>query len=237
MITNITWWKPDKKTLSRIRSAMLLKALYTILSSIVLFGVLFLTDFLIFIDIEPGTNLRSFTLALEIVLYITLIIFYIYRATLRYGTTRPFDEDELFNGYLLKYYSVWFCAILSPLFIYLLSEYLPLKLALFVLIAILPFKKDYLMLMLYFSSKFDVKQGNILSSERVFRRKRGELGGRYLKLYLIYNLLFEDDMGRDIPVLVNHFNYRSFKNLEHPTEAMLIRYKCGKTLLFDVARI
>ena len=31
---------------------MLLKALYTILSSIVLFGVLFLTDFLIFIDIE-----------------------------------------------------------------------------------------------------------------------------------------------------------------------------------------
>ena len=86
-------------------------------------------------------------------------------------------------------------------------------------------------------TKFDVKQGNILSSERVFRRKRGELGGRYLKLYLIYNLLFEDDMGRDIPVLVNHFNYRSFKNLEHPTEAMLIRYKCGKTLLFDVARI
>ena len=237
MITNITWWKPDKKTLSRIRSAMLLKALYTILSSIVLFGVLFLTDFLILIDIEPGTNLRSFTLALEIVLYITLIIFYIYRATLRYGTTRPFDEDELFNGYLLKYYSVWFCAILSPLFIYLLSEYLPLKLALFVLIAILPFKKDYLMLMLYISGKFDVKQGNIMSSERVFRRKRGELGGRYLKLYLIYNLLFEDDMGRDIPVLVNHFNYRSFKNLEHPTEAMLIRYKCGKTLLFDVARI
>lgn len=135
------------------------------------------------------------------------------------------DKDDPHLVFTSKVYSVWFCAILSPLFIYLLSEYLPLKLALFVLIAILPFKKDYLMLMLYISGKFDVKQGNIMSSERVFRRKRGELGGRYSKFYLIYNLLFEDDMGRDIPVLVNHFNYRSFKNLEHPTEAMLIRYK------------
>lgn len=229
MITQLTWWTPDKKTKRRLQKAMVIKALFFFMSSIVLFGAAYLTDYLF--HIEPRENRNMY---LWLFLIFVFCFFYLYRAALRYGTTRPYDEEELFNGFNYKWCFVMINLFIAGLIIIILESHLVIKIVLFAFMAIFTYWKEYLMLMLFFMSKYDVKNGNILSNNMEFKIDKGF---RYRPIYLIYNLQFEDDMGRIIPVIVPSSTYMYFKDRQHPTDAVLVRYKCGNLLLFDLVRI
>ena len=84
--------------------------------------------------------------------------------------------------------------------------------------------------------KFSVKDGSVC-----FRKKETVNGGEDFDMFdpygwyiLAYVLDFEDAEKRQIPVMVDRYTYRKFKE---NGDAILINYQYGDSYMFEIIRI
>ena len=101
--------------------------------------------------------------------------------------------------------------------------------------AILTYRKEYFMLMLFVCGKYTVKDGEV-SWHRKYREyyhTENRIKG-WSWTSLIYQIDFDDAEERCIPVLVDNYTYRRFKK---NGKAILINYRYGDSYMYDIIRL
>ena len=220
MITQLTWCKPDKKTSRGHLKNVLLGCARVILSSSVVFVA------------ACAATLINIT-RIQVLMTTICFGYYYYRIGLSFGMTMPEDEEVLFKPSLWRF--LFFVINFIPLtrfHIIRSPATIGVRISLLLVMSVLTYWKEYLIIFLIFVGKYDYKQGHVLSVRRIGKKAPGY---RRYSFYIVYNMSFEDDVGRSIPVLVDYPTYTKYRN-GHDNDAFLLRFKCGKQYLFYVLK-
>ena len=214
MIDHLTWSKPEKGELSHLRTAMLLKVLRLLLSSAVVFGMVYLSDLL---WLMGGTSVLIRGLSGAVLVF--LVLYYWLRSTLIFGR-RLFTEDEISSISALTY--IWFFVnMMAVVIMFVLGPWAGVvRYILTAVMALLTYWREYFMLILFVTGNYTVKNGRISYGDENFSVWGST---RYSRRFTrVYTLNFEDVAGRTIPVMVDLPAYLTCKENDN---ALLIRYE------------
>lgn len=231
-VIHMTWSAPDKEEMKQLNTAMLLKALRVLLSCT------FLSAYVTFIVLIRYFGFSSnATIGLTIISTLPVLFYYTYyRNALSFGRGSSPDEeveDTALNRYLLFWINM---AVIAPVFLIFADKLGVFCYVLIALMGILTYRKEILMLILFVMKRYTVKDGDVFYRERIMKSYVGTNTTRYLLLCfaLVYLISFEDAQARKIPVMVDHYTYRRFKE---NGDALIIRYRFRDLYLFEVIRL
>lgn len=218
MIDHLTWSKPSKSELSRLRYWMLLKAFRLLLSSAAVFGMVYLSDALWPMGVS-SVLMRGLSGAVLVI----LILYYLFRSTLIFGS-RLSTEDEISDRSASK--NLWFFVNMMAVIVMFFVMYFagpwagPVKYILTAFMSLLTYWREFFMLILFVSGKYTVKNGRINYSDDHFYIWGSTRYSR--RITRVYVLDFEDEAGRVIPVMADLPAYIACKEND---KAILIRYE------------
>lgn len=227
--SHLTWEKPTAAELKRLNAAMVWKFLRLLLLSGLVSGYVYLLIWLRNLDLSLNAEVITVTCS-----SIPLLIYYMeFRAPLQFGERKALSDDirdRAFFGYAFVLGNI----VLAVIFLICVNFLGVIGYILPALMAILTYRYEYFMLLLYVCGKYTVKDGEV-----TFRRKYKSLEmsestyKRHFWTSLVYLLDFEDAAERQIPVMVDYYTYCCFKK---NGKAILINYQYGKSYMFEIIK-
>lgn len=230
-VNHMTWSAPEKEELKQLNIAMLLKALRVLLSVLILSAYLSLIVLIRYLDLTTNAIIGLTMLsALPVIIY-----YWYYRSALTFGK-RMLLDDEIGKASVLKF--LWFLINLfltAPVFLIFSDKLGILCYVLIVSMAVLTYRKEIFMLILFAMKKYMVKDGDVYYRQHIRKTvATPPYRGGFLCMALIYRLDFEDAPGRKIPVMADLYTYRMFKE---GGPALIINYRYRDSYMFEIIRL
>ena len=225
-----TWEKPTKEEMKQLNAAMAWKFIRLLLQSLAVFVSLSLMAFLRELDLP-----LSAVVSIALIGTLMFVIYYLeYRAPLIFGERYSPAND--FKDNSLKSFGFGICCLLLAPFIFMCAFfwgpvcYIPAA-----IMAVLTYRKEFFMLMLFVLRKYTVKDGEVTWRRKYREYYHSDSSYRgYRWNSLTYTLDFADAEERPIPVLVDHYTYSKFKK---NGKALLIYYRYGDSYMFEIIRL
>lgn len=225
-----TWEKPNKAEMRQLNLAMVWKFIRLLLQTLAIFGTLSFTIWV------RGKGLSPYVeVAIVLVVTVMISIYYLeFRAPLRFGESySPVNDikDKSNTAFM-----VGACGLLLAPFFFMGASYMGvISYILLGIMAVLTYRKEFFMLILFVCRKYTVKDGEVTWRRKYreyYHTKQSVRGWSWTSL--TYTLDFEDAEERFIPVLVDSYTYCRFKK---NGRALLINYRYGDSYMFEIIRL
>lgn len=230
MSSHATWEKPSNEELKQLKAAMVWKTARLLLSSL---GIALYLLLIVWFRNRNFDFFRMF-LIMTIIVAPMMVYYYCYRCALVFGVHYTVGEVSRIKSI---YVYVWgfINFILAVVFIIFENRIGVIRYILIVLMALLTYWKEYFMLLLFAMKKYTVKDGSVFfhKKEKVNGGEDFDMSDPYGWYILAYVLDFEDAEKRQIPVMVDRYTYRKFKE---NGDAILINYQYGDSYMFEIIR-
>lgn len=227
--SHLTWEKPNKAELRHLNAAMVFKFIRLLLQTLTIFASLSLMIWMRGKGLPPYAEVTIVLIGMLI-----LSIYYLeFRAPLQFGESYSPANDIKDNSDKAFIFGV--CGLLLSPFFFLCANYIGIvSYILIAIMAVLTYRKEYFMLILFVCRKYTVKDGEV-SWRRKYREyyhtEHSYRGWSWTSL--TYTLDFEDAEERYIPVLVDYYTYCRFKT---NGRAFLINYRYGDSYMFEIIK-
>ena len=231
MSSHATWENPSNEELKQLKAAMVWKAARLLLYSL---GLALYLLLIVWLRDQDFDFLRMF-LIMTIIVAPLMVYYYCYRCAIVFGRHYIVSEVSRIKSI---YVYVWgfINFILAIVFIIFENRIGVIKYILIALMALFTYWKEYFMLLLFAMKKYTVKDGSVFfhKKEKVNGGEDFDMSDPYGWYILAYVLDFEDAENRKIPVMVDRYTYRRFKE---NGDAILINYKYGDSYMFEIIRV
>ncbi len=228
--SHLTWEKPTINEIKELNSAMIKKLIRILLSSATIFGYVVLVVWLRNLELPLNAEV-----VILIIFSLPILIYYLgFRGPLIFGERQALDEyirERTMVSFLIGVCNI----VVIPVFYIFFYKIGFIAYILIAIMALCTYWREYFMLLLFAFKKYEVKDGIVYYRKKYRNLEITEnLYRGFIWSSLIYLLEFEDAGKRQIPVMVDRYTYRKFRE---NSNAILINYKYGDSYMFELIKL